>query len=225
MVKLGIEVDEFINHYPRLYHMAEQDSWESIETHGLLSTSALLDLYGINGKKRSAIESEHRPESVMIEHPELGRATIRDQKPMRESALLSCLNGCSPREWYRFLNRRVFFWVCEDRVKVLLRARAYRSKEHLVLTLDTSLLLKSYWKSALLSPINSGSTIYRPVERGLDTFAPLSKYAFAERKIIRGVANAVAELTLEYAVPDVSQFVVKADIRKGDHVLREVFAR
>jgi hypothetical protein len=225
MVKIGIGIDEFANLYPRLYHMAEKDSWESIKTHGLLSTSALLDLFGINGVRRAAIESEHRPESVIIRNPELGSATIRDQKPMRESALLSCLTGCTPREWYRFLNRHVFFWASEDRVRVLLRARAYRAKEHLVLTLDTSMLLNAYWKSALLSPINSGSTIYRPVERGLSTFAPLSKYPFAERKRIRGVANAVAELTVSYDVPNISKFVTKVEIRKGDEVLRRIAVR
>jgi hypothetical protein len=225
MVEIGISTDEFANHYPRLYHMAEKDSWESIKTHGLLSTSALLDLFEIHGATRVAIESNHRPESVIIRHPELGSATIRDQKPMRESALLSCLNGCTPREWYRFLNRHVFFWVSEERVRVLLRARAYRKNEHLVLTLDTSALLYAYHKSALLSPINSGSTIYRPVGRGLSTFAPLSRYPFAERKRIRGVANAVAELTVPKAVPDVFEFVTRAEIRKGDDVLRKISVR
>lgn len=222
---LGIEIEDFVAHYPRLYHMAEKDCWESIKTHGLLSTSALLDLYGVKGKKRTEIESEHRPASVVIEHPKWGRATIRDQKPMRESALLSCLKGCTPREWYRFLNRHVFFWVHEDRVRVLLQARAYRSKEHLVLSVDSAMLLASHWKSTLLSPINSGSTIYRPVERGLDTFAPLSEYPFAERKRVRGIANAVAELTIGHAVPELSKFVVRAEIRKGDEVLRQVYSR
>ena len=129
---------------------------------------------------------------------------------------------CTPREWYRFLNRHVFFWVSESRVKVLLQARAYRTKEHLVLTVDTALLLQAYRKTALLSPINSGSTIYRPVERSLDTFASLSNYPFAARRRMRGVANAVAELTIPYAVPDISKFVVKAEIRKGTDILQKL---
>jgi hypothetical protein len=222
MVNIGINVEEFANHYPYLYHMAEKDSWKSIRTHGLLSTSALLDLFRIKGARRTAIESEHRPNSVIIDHPDFGSATIRDQKPMRESALRSCLDRCTPREWYRFLNRHVFFWVSESRVKVLLQARAYRTKEHLVLTVDTALLLQAYRKTALLSPINSGSTIYRPVERSLDTFASLSNYPFAARKRMRGVANAVAELTIPYAVPDISKFVVKAEIRKGTDILQKL---
>ena len=73
----GISVDSLIEYYPYLYHMAEPDSWESIEDKGLLSTSALLDLFEINGKRRFAIESCHRPDSVVIEHPRHGRAVIR----------------------------------------------------------------------------------------------------------------------------------------------------
>jgi hypothetical protein len=52
----------------------------------------------------------HRPESVTITHPAYGSAVIRDQKPMRDSALLKCLDkGLTPADWYRTLNRRVFF--------------------------------------------------------------------------------------------------------------------
>ena len=35
--------------YPPLYHMAAEGSWPSIQRHGLLSTSALLDLYEVCG--------------------------------------------------------------------------------------------------------------------------------------------------------------------------------
>jgi hypothetical protein len=55
--------------WPRLYHMAEAGSWPSIERHGLLSTTALLDLFEISGPRREAIESARRPESVKITHP------------------------------------------------------------------------------------------------------------------------------------------------------------
>ncbi len=49
--------------------MAEADTWDSIRKNGLLSTSALLDLYEIKGAQRYAIESDHRPESIPISHP------------------------------------------------------------------------------------------------------------------------------------------------------------
>src|SRR5262249_40369294 len=38
--------------FPYLWHMAEPGSWPAIRDHGLLSTSALLDRYGIMGEAR-----------------------------------------------------------------------------------------------------------------------------------------------------------------------------
>ena len=42
-----MEIERLISRYPTLYHMAEDGSWESIQRHGLLSTSALLDRFEI----------------------------------------------------------------------------------------------------------------------------------------------------------------------------------
>src|SRR5689334_13986459 len=108
---MPITPEQFAAHYPRLYHMAEAGVWPSIERHGLLSTTALLDLFEVNGNQRRAIQSEHRPESVTITHPQHGSAVIRDQKPMREGALRKCLREMSPQQWYEMLNGRVFLWV------------------------------------------------------------------------------------------------------------------
>lgn len=105
--------------------MAEAGSWPAIQRHGLLSTSALLDLLEVDGDRRERIESARRPESVTITHPVYGAAFIRDQIPLREGRLEQCLVGLMPSEWYRELNRRVFFWLDEERVGRLLRGRAY----------------------------------------------------------------------------------------------------
>ena len=64
--------------WPRPYHMTEQGSWNSIQRHGLRSTTALLDLLEIYGAERASIESARRPESVKIRHPVHGVAWIRD---------------------------------------------------------------------------------------------------------------------------------------------------
>lgn len=114
---------EFTARHPTLYHMADQGSWESIREHGLLSTSALLDLFEITSLERQAIESARRPASVQIRHPRYGVAVVRDQKPMSETKLQSCLIGMEPREWYELLNRKAFFWPTRERVIRLLRAR------------------------------------------------------------------------------------------------------
>lgn len=218
----GISLDLVIKHYPYLYHMAEPDSWESIEAKGLLSTSALLDLFEITGKRRFSIESCHRPELVVIEHQKHGRAVIRDQKPMREKTLLKCLDGETPRRWYEFLNKRVFLWATSHRLESLLKARAYRNKEHIVLKVDTAKLLSRYGEKVLLSPINSGSTIYRPVRRNVRLFQPPRGYPFEERKRKRGISNAVAEFAFDYAIPDIRKYVVRVERRREGRVLRVI---
>src|SRR2546427_5701554 len=153
-------VDQLVLHYPRLYHMANAGTWESIRARGLLSTSALLDLFAVNGEQRFRIESCHRPDSVEITHPQHGTVVIRDQAPMRERALGKCLDGITPREWYELLNRKAFFWVTQARVETLLGARLYRAKEHTVIEIDTKSLVSQHGDHVTLSPINSGNTLY-----------------------------------------------------------------
>ena len=93
-----MDLQRLISRYPTLYHMAEDESWESIRRHGLLSTSALLDRFEVEGGERFAIESTRRPEIVRVDHPEYGTALIRDNKPMQEKSLERCLVGMTPRE-------------------------------------------------------------------------------------------------------------------------------
>ena len=74
---MAITREDLIKYFPRLYHMAEKGTRPSIKKRGLLSTTALLDLYGTKGKEREMIESLRRPDSVRIKHEEYGTAVIR----------------------------------------------------------------------------------------------------------------------------------------------------
>ena len=94
-----MDVGRLASRYPVLYHMAEDGNWEGIQRLGLLSTTVLLDRFGIGGETRFRIESARRPEIEVIEHPEHGRALIRDNKPMQERVLERCLTGMTPPEW------------------------------------------------------------------------------------------------------------------------------
>ncbi len=86
---------------PRLYHMADAVSWPSIERYGLLSTTALLDLFEINGARRAQLESSRRSRPEEITHITHGRALLRDQKPLNEKKLLTALmNNLTPQDWY-----------------------------------------------------------------------------------------------------------------------------
>lgn len=68
--------------------MAHSEALPSILQHGLLSTSALLDLFEIGGERRAKLETRMRPTSVPITHPVHGTAVVRDQKPIMNDARL-----------------------------------------------------------------------------------------------------------------------------------------
>lgn len=217
---MGLSPDELATIYPRLFHMAEVGSWDSIAKHGLRSTSALLDLFEITGEARTNIESHRRPSSVTIHHPEFGSAVIRDNIPMRDGALERCLEDCTPTEWYKLLNGRVFFWLSRERLFRLLRARAYRNKTQTIITVDTKALLDRHQSAVRLAPINTGSTIYKPLPRGVKTFSTMGDYPYQERRKTRTRDNAVVELTVDYSVPDIAELIVGVE-----HVTNDVSTR
>jgi hypothetical protein len=197
--------------------MAEDGSWESIRRLGLLSTTALLDRFEVDAERRFAVESARRPEMVRIEHPGHGEARIRDNKPMLESVLVRCLSGMEPREWYETLNRRVFFWPDRQRFLKLLGARAYRARPHLVLEVDTARLLRRHARHVTLSPINSGATFtMNPAPRGPDTFRRIADHP---------EGKPIVELSVDYAVPDVEDFVLSVGRWQGREMLDRVWVR
>ena len=187
--------------------MAHYGSWPSIERHGLLSTSSLLDVFGIQGLRRDRIESQWRSASSPIEHPKHGHAVVRDQLPLRPDLLARCLTeGMTPEEWYRTLNAHVFFWVDEPHLDTLLNARAYREFPQTVLILDTALLLERHLPAIRLSSINSGSILRGGAPRGRQTFVPVAEYQ-TSRLVELCVVGAVADvrelvLTVEHRWPD-----------------------
>ena len=101
--------------------MAQCGSWPNIRKHGLLSTTALLDLFQKTGKERSKIESHWRASSIQIDHPKYGKAVVRDQKPARPEWIEKVLVGVTPEQWYRFLNSKVFFWLSQDSLTSMLK--------------------------------------------------------------------------------------------------------
>lgn len=212
---VGVTAETLAQRFPRLYHMAEAGSWPSIQRHGLLSTTALLDLFEISGVQRLQIEGRHRADCVPISHPLYGAAVVRDQKPMDDRGLARALrDGLTPEEWYRVLNARVFFWLTEKRLLRLRNARTYKDKRQTILTLSTAELLGRHALRVTLSPINTGCTKPMPHPRGRDTFLPLSSYPFASRRH-RGDDVAV-ELSADYSVPDAKDFVLRVEENGGN---------
>jgi len=219
----GITGDELSARFPKLYHMAELGSWPSIQKYGLLSTTALLDLFEMTGDDRFRIESCHRPESVTIVHTKHGPAVVRDQKPMSDDSLKKALAGSMKNStWYRLLNSKVFFWLNERRLTKLLGARAYRNKRHDVLVLDTRRIVAAHESKIALSPMNSGCTIPFPHKRGPQTFRSLATYPYHSRKRLR---DPIVELAVEYSVSDIAESVLEVWESSADHDRKLIWKR
>ena len=213
-------LDRFSTLYPCLYHMAESGSWPSVRERGLLSTSALLDLFEMTGSQRRAIETQWRPEGVPIHHPIHGTAVIRDQWPMPPEHLAKGLDGISPQQWYEFLNRRTFLWLSEQRLKRMLNAAPYRDAAHDVLTLDTRAFIGEYEKRITVCPINSGFAMPmfgKVTRRSFESFQTIQQRAQTGR------LGGLAELTVNYAAPDAWRFVTSVESWRGKQRLRTIW--
>jgi hypothetical protein len=209
-----------------LFHVAQRGSWRSIKKHGLLSTSTLLDAVGLTGVARSCIESERRPNNVTIRGSALGKIVIRDQKPIDDAGLRRCLeDGITPAEWYRILNRQVFFWFTRDRLHRLLSADAYRDSEHDVREVDAVPLISQYRETISFCPMNSGCTKPMPHPRGRRTFTSIADYPYAYWRARRKRGERVVELAVAGGVPDIRKYVRRVLVMKGERILSTLCQR
>lgn len=214
------ELEELIADCPILYHMAERGSWEAIKERGLLSTSALLDLYDISEPYRSHIEKQHRPASIEIGANGLPQAVILDQIPMSDSGLRRCLPAhLSPADWYEILNGKAFFWLSEARLHKLTGAKAYRNREHDVLEVDTRSLVQAYRERIWFCPMNSGCTKPFPHPRDETIFARIKDYPYDHWRKRKRRGDRVVELAVDYSVTDVRNHVTRVVVKKGEDVI------
>lgn len=211
------ELEELIRDCPTLYHMAEKGSWPSIRSRGLLSTSALLDLYNIDGNERVTIEERRRARTVPLNSDQLGLAYVRDQIPMDDNGLRRCLPAhLTPADWYRLLNSRVFFWLTKDRLSRLLSAAAYRLKEHDVLEVNTNSMIASHRNCIWLCPINSGCTKPFPHARDETTFSRIPAYPYAMWRSKRRRGERAVELCVDYQVADIAYHTQRVVRMRGN---------
>jgi hypothetical protein len=103
-----------------------------------------------------AVSKEVRRSSITLRRDGLDAITIRDQLPLK--FLDECLEeGVARQDFLDAPNGRVFFWLAEERLQRLLNARAYRSRPHLIMQIDTGSLLDEERPSGL-SSINRATT-------------------------------------------------------------------
>jgi hypothetical protein len=203
--------EELLERHPCVWHMAADGMWPYIKAHGMLSVTKLLDLFGVEGENRLPIESERRPQCVELTDAEHGRAIIRDNKPMYESALLKCLDDqLTPQDWYRILNAKSFFWVDKARLDRLLGARAYVKDPQTVIEIDTAKLLERHRDRVRLASMNTGQTLYVPQRRGLATFRTIDDFPDCAGRIGTKQRPKIVELVVEGGVPDIAECVVNA---------------
>ena len=209
------QLQELLHHHPRLWHMAEAGSWPLIREHGLLSTSALLDRFGVEGAAREAIEAARRPRSVPVPGAPDG-VVVRDNGPLNEKRLAACLDGgLQPRDWYRLLNGRAFLWPSRERLETLMRA--YAGQAHDVIEVATAELVAAHRDRIELSPINSGAIGRAAARRGADTFRSIADYDYDYWKARRSRGKRIAEVTVVGGVPDIGRLAVRV-VRMRDGV-------
>lgn len=212
-----MNVEKLIELYPRVYHMAERGAWDSIRAHGLMSTTAVLDHLKVQGDDRARFESEHRDQKMDVRAGHPSNIVLRDQKPMPKGRLIQALtDGATPQQWYELINEKVFFWVEEERLHRLLGARDYRNLEHDVLTLNSSELVQAYADKIWLCHMNSGNTWPIPHRRGIEVFRRIPDYPV---KTSGRPAKAVVELVVDYAVPNIADYVLEVRRMRGSEVL------
>ena len=158
---------------PTLHHLAAADAWRGIVRWGLLSTTALLDLHGVAGEERTRLEARKRPDPHGLSHPALGRATLRDQRPLSERALAAQLtDGWSVDDWCRHLNRHAFLFP--TRSAALAFGAVYARQANDLLTFDTAAVLRAAGGDVRVCTVNSGAPTARaPTPRGPGTFERL----------------------------------------------------
>jgi hypothetical protein len=212
----GMDRAQLVQEHPMLFHMAEDGTWPAIQAHGLLSTQALVDLYDPEPTVRASILDRVRTKSIVLDHPEYGRAVVRDQGPLK--FLDRCLTpGTTPQEYLDALNSRVFFWLTRERLLRLLTASRYRKQPQTVLFLDTAELLRRHGDRVQLAPFNTGSMhVPTAPPRGAEVFVDVNHYPHAEWRARRGPrADAVVELTIPHAVNDAADLALRVERWSG----------
>ena len=194
----------------QVYHLADAANWASIQRLGLLSASRLMDLAGLTAAERERIECAQRQASITLPTG----AVPRDQVPMPPAALVRCLIGMTPAEWYALVNSKVFFCFDPGRLDRQRRAGAASSRA-VVMTIDAERLLAAHGARATLSAINTGNARRKPALRGRQSFVPYAAWldgrwaseAAALGTRPRAPSHPPAELTVEDSVPDAMEFV------------------
>ena len=170
-------------------------------------------MYRLGPEQARAILQQHRPDWVEISCEGLGKATVRDQKPMDDEGVRRALGVKDPSQWYELLNSMVFLWPTIERLRTMMSARAYTGMSHDLLVVDTAELIERHRDEIRLSPMNSGATKPIAYPRDLDLFKRFEEFPFDDRLKSHKTAKAVAEVCVVGGIRDIGDLVV--DVRSA----------
>lgn len=188
--------------YPTLWHLADEQSWPSIQRNGLLSTQELLRRWQVPVAEADVLLSQRRASPVLLDDPEHGMAVLRDQHPLSEDRLAPVLtSGMDVEGWLRMLNGFVFFFPSKAGVQTLYAA--YSDRPAVVIQVRTRTLVAEHDARIRLAGINTGNTMRRPAPRGPDTFLSIRRYDHTKRK--------VQEVAVMEAVTDLSDHLMSVE--------------
>jgi hypothetical protein len=207
----------------RVYQLAEEANWRSIQRIGLLSAADLMAHVGLSGVDRERLErSQRMGHTVLADGVE-----IRDQLRMPATALRACLIGMEPADWYALMNSRVFFSL--DPIRLNRLRGGCEPRPQVVLILDTAGLMAGYAGRASVTPINSGHALRRAARRGAGTFVPYGAWVesgWASEAARLGIrersrSHRPVELAIAGAIPDVMRYVVAVSRLAADERFEE----
>ncbi len=188
-----MDVPAFTKLFPTLYHLTFASNLDGIRQHGLLSAAALAQLHGFD---------EHDLRATVVERrraiQQLHGVTLRDQIPMNEKKMKTCLVGVSIPEWIELINSKVFFFLSKE--KALEFAGKYADYENILLETDTAALLATHAADATLCRIHPGAFLSNARPRGRNSFIPIGEYLYKKSR------DTPAELALDIPVPNVLDF-------------------
>jgi hypothetical protein len=72
--------------------------------------------------------------------------------------------------------------------------------------------------------MNSGNTMPVPHPRDESTFSRIADYPYSHWRAKRTRGERVVELAIDYAVPDLHQFVTRVVVMQGTEVVKELYS-
>ena len=194
-----MEASDFALRFPKLYHLTFASNLQSIQQHGLMSSTALADHYAFTTEEREACIEKRR-----LCNQELYGITLRDQHAAPESKMKTCLVGVSIPDWLALLNSKVFFFLVLKKAQRM--AETYAAYKNILLEVDTKALLECHAKASFVCRFNSGSFLFKPTPRGRASYIPMAEFELRKKSV-------PAELTVNEAIPAILTFskIISAD--------------